>query len=97
MATGDRTEETPDGPADPIGDAAEGIEHLQNAAKEAIRAARSLLDAAEGLVEDPKVVQRLAGTLTDLAGAAATWLRSTAPGEGDDDGGSSRVERIPLS
>jgi hypothetical protein len=80
--------------ANPLGDAAEGVEHLHTAAKEMIRAARSLLDAAEGLVDDPKVVQGLAGTLTDLAGAAAAWLR-TSPLEPEGDGG--QVQRIDLS
>lgn len=87
--------------SNPLGDAAQGVEHLQAAAKEMIRAARSLLDAAEGLVDDPTVVQGLAGTFTDLAGAAASWLRtSAAPSsdaeeEGRDGGG--KVQRINLS
>jgi hypothetical protein len=81
----------------PLGDAAQGVEHLQTAAKEMIRAARSLLDAAEGLVDDPTVVQNLAGTLTGLAGAAASWLRTSSPSAGDDDPGDGKVQRITLS
>ncbi len=102
MASADGPTST--GGADPLGDAAEGVEHLQTAAKELIRAARSLLDAAEGLVEDPRVVQGLAGTVTDLAGAASAWLRTSgkagdgASGDGgDDDEGGSKVQRIKLS
>jgi hypothetical protein len=87
--------------SNPLGDAAQGVEHLQAAAKELIRAARSLLDAAEGLVEDPTVVQGLAGTFTDLAGAAASWLRTSASPSSDADdenpGGGGKVQRINLS
>ena len=39
----------------------EGIEHLQAAAREMIQATRSLLDAAEELIDDPKSVQDLVG------------------------------------
>ena len=49
--------------ADERDDLADGVEHLQAAAREVIRAARSLLDAAEGLVEDPAALQGLLGTL----------------------------------
>ena len=74
----------------------ESIEHLQAAAKELIRAGRSLLDAAEGLVEDPSALQGLLGTLGSLAQAAAGRLRAEGAGDdaGDDPGG---VERIPVS
>lgn len=80
----------------PQDDVAQGIEHLQTAAREVIRAARSLLDAAEGLVEDPQAVQGLVGTLSTLAGVAAARLRTT-DGGGDGDGGPARVQRIDLS
>ena len=74
----------------------QGLEHLQAAAREMIQATRSLLDAAEELVEDPKAVQGLVGTLGTLAQAAAARLRSTAPAgdDGDDDG---HVQRIRVS
>ncbi len=75
---------------------AEGLEHLQAAAKELIRAGRSLLDAAEGLVEDPAALQGLLGTLGSLAQAAAGRLRAEGgDGAPDDDGGG--VERIPVT
>jgi len=76
-------------------DLADGIEHLQAAAKELIRAGRSLLDAAEGVIDDPSALQGLVGTLGTLAQAAAGRLRAAAPG--DDDEGSGGVERIAVS
>lgn len=75
----------------------QGLEHLQAAAREVIQATRSLLDAAEELVDDPKVVQNLLGSLAGLAHAAASRLRSdSADGSGDraDDG---HVQRIRVS
>lgn len=81
-----------------------GMEHLQAAAREVIQATRSLLDAAEELVDDPAAVQSLVGTLTSLAQAAAGRLRpdpTSGPADdrddgddGDDDG---RVHRIRVS
>ena len=76
-------------------DLADGLEHLQAAARELIRAGRSLLDAAEGLVDDPTALQGVLGTLGSLAQAAAGRLRDGGSADGDDgDGG---VERIPVS
>ena len=78
-------------------DLGDGVEHLQAAAKEMIRATRSLLDAAEGLVEDPAALQGLLGTLGSLASTAANRLKADLSGMGghpDDDGG---VQRIDLS
>lgn len=78
-----------------------GIEHLQAAAREVIQATRSLLDAAEDLVDDPAAVQNVVGTLTSLAQAAAGRLRTDAATERrgpDDDGGDDgRVHRIRVS
>lgn len=77
----------------------QGFEHLQTAAREMIQASRSLLDAAEQLVEDPKAVQDLVATLTSVAAAAANRFRPEGSGhdddtDGDDDG---RVQRIRIS
>lgn len=73
-----------------------GLEHLQAAAREVIQATRSLLDAAEALVEDPAAVQSVVGTFTSLAQAAAGRLRrDEQPSEGDEDDG--RVQRIRIS
>jgi hypothetical protein len=73
---------------------AEGVEHLQAAARELIQAGRSLLDAVEGLVEDPSALQSVVGTLGSLAQAAARSLRSDGGADTDGPGG---VEHIPLS
>jgi hypothetical protein len=76
----------------------EGIEHLQAAAREVIQATRSLLDAAEELLEDPRSVQDLVGTLAHAAQAAATrfgvGVSGARPDGGDDDG---PVQRIKVS
>ena len=79
----------------------EGLEHLQAAAREVIKATRSLLDAAEQLVDDPAAVQQAVGALAGLAQVAAARLRSggaSAPPSGDDEpGDTGRVERIRIS
>jgi hypothetical protein len=81
--------------------AREGLEHLQAAAREVIKATRSLLDAAEQLVDDPAAVQQAVGALTGLAQVAAARLRAgggdAAPSEGDEPGDTGRVERIRIS
>jgi hypothetical protein len=77
-----------------------GVEHLQAAAREVIQATRSLLDAAEELVDDPSAVQHLVGTIASVAQAAAGRLRSDAGGRGPDDGDDGddgRVHRIRVS
>jgi hypothetical protein len=75
-----------------------GVEHLQAAAREMIRATRSLLDAAEELVEDPAAVQNLVGTIATVAQAAAGRLRRDAGGPEDgDDGDDGHVQRIRIS
>ena len=56
----------------------QGIEHLQAAAREMIQATRSLLDAAEELIDDPKSVQDLVGSLTQAAQMAASRFRPGA-------------------
>lgn len=76
-----------------------GVEHLQAAAREMIQATRSLLDAAEELVEDPTAVQHLVATIATVAQAAAGRLRRDAgaggpDGDGGDDG---HVQRIRIS
>lgn len=76
-------------------DLADGLEHLQAAARELIRAGRSLLDAAEGLVDDPAALQGLLGSLGTLAQAAASRLRTD--GSAGDEEGDGGVERIPVS
>ena len=82
---------------DDDGKVQQGIEHLQAAAKEMIQATRSLLDAAEELIDDPKSVQDLFGSLTAAAQMAASRFRTGAtgaPDDGDDDG---HVQHIKVS
>jgi hypothetical protein len=85
--------------------AREGLEHLQAAAREVIRATRSLLDAAEELVDDPAAVQSVVGTIASVAQAAAGRLRAEAhprprsgPADADDDAPrAGRVQHIRVS
>jgi hypothetical protein len=83
----------------------EGLDHLQQAARETIAAMRTLLDLAEELVEDPKAAEAMVNSIGSLAEAAARSIgdvsrygrhTSTAapPGDEDDGGG---VQRIPVS
>jgi hypothetical protein len=84
--------------ADEHADLADGVEHLQTAAKEVIRAGRSLLDAIEGLVDDPAALQGAVRTLGALAQGAIRQLGLDGQAEGaapDEDDG--KVERIRLS
>lgn len=74
-----------------------GVEHLQAAAREVIQATRSLLDAAEELVDDPSAVQNLVGTIASVAQAAAARLRGEPTGSGPDDDDDGRVQRIRVS
>lgn len=73
-----------------------GLEHLQAAAREVIQATRSLLDAAEELVDDPAAVQSLVGSLASIAQTAAARLRTDVTGAGPPDE-ASHVERIRVS
>jgi hypothetical protein len=74
----------------------EGIEHLQAAAREMIQATRSLLDAAEELIDDPRSVQDLVGSLAHAAQAAASRFRP-GPAPPGDDGDDGHVQRIKVS
>lgn len=73
-----------------------GVAAAQAAAREMIRAARSMLDAFEGLVEDPDAVTHLVGSLgraaRDFVGSVDPSARS-ASGSGDDD---DEIEHIPV-
>ena len=75
----------------------DGLEHLQTAAKELIRAGRSLLDAMEGLVDDPSALQDVLGTIGGLAQAAATRFGLDGQPAADDEEDEGKVERIKLS
>jgi hypothetical protein len=82
----------------------EGIEHLQAAANEMIAAARSFLDAVEGVVHDRDAVASVVDTLSSVAHAASQAASRVNPARdrsttrpGDDDDGSSRVQHIRVS
>jgi hypothetical protein len=80
------------------------VDALQAAAREAIVATRALLDAAEALVNDPEMVERLGSVVRAASGAAARAARAAgsagadAAREGDrrDDDGDDGVQRIPV-
>jgi hypothetical protein len=101
----------PDGPAVPPDDrpdaptddrAAEGLAHLQTAARELIQAARAMLDIAEELVEDPGTVGVVADAVGNVVRTAARAGRRAAGMAGDDRAGDaedpapSGVERIRI-
>lgn len=79
--------------------AREGLDHLQAAAKEMIRAARVLLDVAEELVDDPATVQSVVGAVGSVASAAMGRMRAGPPSDADEgpDGDDGRVHRIRIS
>ena len=74
--------------------AAEGLSHLQAAAREAIAAARAFLDVADELVADPAAVSAVVEAVGSAVRVAARRGREAGGGH-DDDGG--HVERINVS
>ncbi|MGH9138672.1 MAG: hypothetical protein ACRD0G_16785 [Acidimicrobiales bacterium] len=82
-----------------MNDAEEGMRHLQAAAKEMIAAARSFLDAAEDLVDDPSAVRSFTDMFGDVVKEAAKAGRRFAgqPDGGNDDGDDGGYERIRVS
>lgn len=90
--------------ADP---AREGVEHLEAAAREMIAAARSMLDACEELLGDPRAGEMVASFVGSVARAVNGFTgivrppKGTDGGEGadGDDGGDGRpsVQRIKIS
>jgi len=69
--------------------AADGVAHLETAAKEMIEAARAFLDVAEEVVGDPRTVEGLLSALTSLA-------ERVTPGRADDGDSGSGLEHIDL-
>jgi hypothetical protein len=100
------TDDEPDGGApvgDPLGErggdpveekVGKGVAHLQAAARELIAAARSALDAAEELVEDPRMADTVTGLLRSVVPP-----RRPVPGTETDtaEGGGSPVQRIDVT
>jgi hypothetical protein len=65
---------------------AEAIDHLQTAASEMIAAARSFLDAVEGVVHDRDAVASVVETFSTVAQAAAqAATRVNPPGRRSDE------------
>ena len=88
------TDDRPD--ADP---ARAGLEHLQAAALEMIAATRSMLDAVEEVLQDPRTASSLTTAFETVGrvieGAVASVASAVTGAGGDDD--EPRVERIKVS
>ena len=83
--------------ADP---AREGLEHLQVAAHEMIAAARSMLDAVEELVDDPRAANSMAsafGTMSRLIEGAVASVGGIVTGSPSEPDVEHRVQRIKVS
>ncbi|HEV3226182.1 MAG TPA: hypothetical protein VGZ52_05090 [Acidimicrobiales bacterium] len=79
--------------------AREGLEHLQAAAHEMIAAARSMLDAVEELLDDPRAATSMTtafGTLGRLVEGAMASLSGVVSRSSDHDD-EPRVQRIRVS
>ena len=86
---------------EPWGDAARaGFEHLQAAAHEMIAAARSMLDAVEELLEDPRTAASLTSAVATVGrvieGAVAS-VANTMTGASDEPDDEPHVQRIKVS
>ena len=76
------------------GRAAEGVEHLQTAAKELIAAARAFLDVMDDFVDDR---ERLNSAVSSLGSAVRSASGQGPTSEGSDDPLSGyRVQHIPV-
>jgi hypothetical protein len=83
--------------ADP---AREGLEHLQTAAHEMISAARSMLDAVEELLDDPRAATAMAtafGTMSRLVEGAVASVTGMVAGGAAESEDEPRVQRIKVS
>ena len=83
-----------DNTADP---AREGLEHLQAAAHEMIAAARSMLDAVEEILDDPRAATSMAsafGTLSRLVEGAVASVGGMVAGGAPEPDEEPRVQRI---
>jgi hypothetical protein len=66
----EEAEGEPDGTTSTVAQdrAREGIDHLQNAARELIAAARAALDVAEDLIDDPDAIASVVGSAGQFGG-----------------------------
>jgi hypothetical protein len=79
--------------------AREGLEHLQAAAHEMIAAARSMLDAVEEIVDDPRAAPSVAaavGTVARLVEGAVASVSGMAHGGPPQPDEEPRVQRIKV-
>ena len=78
--------------------AREGLAHLQTAAHEMIAAARSMLDACEELLEDPRAGEALTSVIGSVARVVG-GISGLAPSEEPDEDSreESRVQHIKIS
>jgi hypothetical protein len=79
---------------EPTDRAAEGLAHLQTAAREFIQAARAMLDVAEELVDDPGTVKTVADAVGGIVRVAAQAGRNVV--RNDDTPASGGVEHITI-
>jgi hypothetical protein len=80
--------------------AREGLEHLQAAAHEMIAAARSMLDAVEEILEDPRAATSMAaalGTMSRLIEGAVASVSGMVAGGASEPDDEPRVQRIKVS
>jgi hypothetical protein len=88
-----------DQPDQPEQATAETLDHLQTAASEMIAAARSFLDAVEGVVHDRDAVASVVETFTTVAQAAAQAASrvnpTRRPSTGKSAGGAGKDEDDP--
>jgi hypothetical protein len=100
----------PADPAEPVGPtggtvaqdrARDGLDHLQNAARELIAAARAALDVAEDVIDDPDTIASVVGAAGQFGGLGdlvrnllpTHRLHRDAGGDGDGDGDGERFDR----
>ncbi len=74
-----------------------GMGALQDAAREAIGATRALLDAAEALVDDPDMAERMSAVVRAATAASRATRSSESSREREaDDEGDDGVQSIPV-
>ena len=80
MATDEDAGRAADGGGAADSGLAPGLEHLQQAALEAVRAARAMLDAAESAIRDPAALESVVRTAAGVARTATETVAGFAAG-----------------
>jgi hypothetical protein len=75
---------------------ADGIEHLQSAARELISAARSFLDVLDDVVDDRDKLGDLAATVSSVVESAVRTARTPGDPFKRDDRDRDGVEHVPV-